>query len=339
MDKTIFFDLEGPLSPQDNAFEVVSLLNNGQEAFAVISRYDDLLALEGMEGYEPGDTLKLVLPFLILHGLTSEDIRTVSERAPLTAGAKELVATLLTAGWRVYIISTSYEQHALRVAEEIGISHQNVACTRLDLEDLANRIKGVDLRFVKEAWDYIGRVGEGLSVEEIAHGAADGRIRPKLDEFYWEIIPRSELGAMFQRVEVMGGRRKVRGLESFCREGGTYLSEVAVVGDSITDFQMLKAVEAAGGLSVVFNGNRYALPFGTVGVASVSLMNVLPVLRVWLDGGREALRRAISSSELSPHDGEATYHWLVNSSDLEDVARIHGTARREARGRATGDLG
>jgi predicted HAD superfamily phosphohydrolase len=102
---------------------------------------------------------------------------------------------------------------------------------------------------------------------------------------------------------------------------------------------MLKAIEAAGGLSVVFNGNRYALPFGTVGVASVSLMNVLPVLRVWLDGGREALRRAISSSELSPHDGEATYHWLVNSSDLEDVAKIHGTARREARGRAAGNLG
>ena len=339
MDKIAFFDLEGPLSPQDNAFEVVSLLDNGQEAFAVISRYDDLLALEGVEGYEPGDTLKLILPFLILHGLTAEDIETVSERAPLTAGAKELVATLLTAGWRVHIISTSYEQHALRVAEELGISHQNVACTRLDLEDLANRIKGVDLRFVKEAWDYTRRIGEGLSVEEIADGAADRQIRPKLDEFYWEIIPRTELGAALHSVEVMGGRRKVRGLESFCHESGTYLDEVAVVGDSITDFQMLKVVEAAGGLSIVFNGNRYALPFGTVGVASVGLMNVLPVLRVWLDGGREALRRAISSSELSPQDGEATYHWLVNSSNLEDVAKVHATSRRRARGQAAGNLG
>lgn len=339
MDRIVFFDLEGPLSPQDNAFEVMSLIDGGREAFAVISRYDDLLALEGIEGYEPGDTLKLILPFLIMHGLSAEDIRTVSERAPLIAGAKELVGTLLTSGWRVHIISTSYEQHALRVAEELGISQQNVACTRLDLEDLANRSKGIDLSFVKEAWEYVRRIGEGLSVEAIAQGAADRQIRPKLDEFYWEIIPRTELGPVFQTVEVMGGRRKVRGLESFCRDGGPYLSEVAVVGDSITDFQMLKVVEAAGGLAIVFNGNRYALPFGTVGVASVSLMNVLPVLRVWLDGGREMLRRAILSSEVSPQDGEAAYHWLVNSSNLEDIAEIHGVARKRARGEAAGSLG
>jgi hypothetical protein len=66
---------------------------------------------------------------------------------------------------------------------------------------------------------------------------------------------------------------------------------------------------------------------------------VLPVLDVWLDGGREALRRAIASSELSPQGGEATYHWLVNSSDLEDIAKIHGAARRRARGQAAGTLG
>jgi energy-converting hydrogenase A subunit R len=337
--RTVFFDLEGPLSPQDNAFEVMSLLDGGREGFAVISRYDDLLALEGIEGYEPGDTLKLILPFLILHGLTARDIRSVSETALLTAGAKELATTLLASGWRVHIISTSYEQHALRVAEELGISGENVACTRLDLEGLTNRVKGVDLGFVKEAWDYIRGIGERLSVEEIADGAVDEQIRPKLDEFYWETMPRAELGPVFDRVEVMGGRRKVRGLESFCRDGGRYLSEVAVVGDSITDFQMLKAVEAAGGLSIVFNGNRYALPFGTAGVASADLMNLLPVLRVWLDGGREALRRAIVSSELRPKSGEATYHWLVNSSDVEEVAKIHGDARRRARGQAAGTLG
>jgi energy-converting hydrogenase A subunit R len=339
MSKTIFFDLEGPLSPQDNALEVLSLLDGGREAFAVISRYDDLLALEGIEGYEPGDTLKLILPFLILHGLTVGDIRSVSETAPLTAGAKELAATLMTTGWRVHIISTSYEQHALRVAEELGISRENVACTRLDLGGLAKRIKGVDLGFVREAWDYIRPIGGRLSVEEIAGGAVDEEIRPKLDEFYWEVMPRAELGPVLDSVEVMGGRRKVRGLEVLCRDGGTYLGEVAVVGDSITDFQMLKAVEAAGGLSIVFNGNRYALPFGTVGVASVDLMNVLPALRVWLDGGRETLRRAILSSELRPKSGEATYHWLVNSASLEEIAKIHGTARRKARGQAAGTLG
>jgi energy-converting hydrogenase A subunit R len=339
MDNIVFFDLEGPLSPQDNALEVMGLVENGHQAFAVISRYDDLLALEGMEDYEPGDTLKLILPFLLLHGLRAEDIQSVSKRAPLIAGAKELVATLVEAGWRVHVISTSYQQHALTVAEELGIPDRDVACTRLDPGELASRLKGTDLGFLKEAWDYVQRIGEGLSLEEIAGGAVDRRIRPRLDELYWQVIPRTELGRALRDVSVVGGRRKVRALEGFCHGLGAYLGQVAVVGDSITDFQMLKAVEAAGGLAIVFNGNRYALPFGTVGVASVSLMNLLPVLDVWLDQGREALRKAVLASDLRPPDGEAAYHWLVSSRDLEDAARVHGEARKRARGLGAGSLG
>ena len=57
MEKIICFDLEGPLSPQDNAFEVMKLIPNGDKIFEILSRYDDILALEGREGYEPGDTL------------------------------------------------------------------------------------------------------------------------------------------------------------------------------------------------------------------------------------------------------------------------------------------
>ena len=61
----IFFDLEGPISPQDNAYEVLGLAKDGERVFEVISKYDDILTLEGREGYEPGDTLKLIVPFLL----------------------------------------------------------------------------------------------------------------------------------------------------------------------------------------------------------------------------------------------------------------------------------
>jgi energy-converting hydrogenase A subunit R len=339
MKKIALFDLEGPLSPQDNALEVMGLVESGHQAFAVISRYDDLLTLEGREGYEPGDTLKLILPFLILHGIRAEDVEGVSKRAPLIAGAKELVASLLKDGWRVHIISTSYQQHALRIAAELGVAERAVASTRLDPADLANRSRDSDLSFVRDAWDYLLQIGAGLSLEQIADGAVDTQIRPKLDEFYWVIMPRTEMGRALDSVEVVGGRRKVRALEGFCREAGAYLGQVAVVGDSITDFQMLKAVEAAGGLAIVFNGNRYALPFGTVGVASVSLLNLLPVLRIWVEHGREALRKAVLSSNLSAQEGDAAYHWLVNASNMEEIIRVHGAARKMARGEGTGSLG
>jgi predicted HAD superfamily phosphohydrolase len=48
----ICFDLEGPLSPQDNAYELMKLFPNGDKIFEVISRYDDLLTLEEREDYE-----------------------------------------------------------------------------------------------------------------------------------------------------------------------------------------------------------------------------------------------------------------------------------------------
>ena len=57
----ICFDLEGPLSPHDNAYELMKLFPNGDKIFEVISRYDDLLTLEEREDYEPGDIVALRL--------------------------------------------------------------------------------------------------------------------------------------------------------------------------------------------------------------------------------------------------------------------------------------
>jgi energy-converting hydrogenase A subunit R len=37
----ICFDLEGPLAPQDNAYELMKLFPRGGKIFEVISRYDD----------------------------------------------------------------------------------------------------------------------------------------------------------------------------------------------------------------------------------------------------------------------------------------------------------
>jgi len=39
------------LSPQDNAHELIRLFPGGDRIFEALSRYDDLLTLEGKEGY------------------------------------------------------------------------------------------------------------------------------------------------------------------------------------------------------------------------------------------------------------------------------------------------
>ena len=68
--RCIAFDMEGPLTSQDAAFELMGLVPGGHEVFRAISRYDDILALAGRPGYEPGDTLALIVPFLLYHRLS-----------------------------------------------------------------------------------------------------------------------------------------------------------------------------------------------------------------------------------------------------------------------------
>ena len=338
MKRLIILDLEGPLSPMDHASSSMGLIEGGEKIFAVISRYDDLLTLEGREGYEPGDTLALIIPFLLSYGITEEDLRKVSDQAPIVQGAKELVTILKQDGWQVYIASTSYEQHALNIGREVGVSEENIFCTSLKLSRFHELGKEEDFSFIRVRGQYI--LGN-LYSDDLNYGVNDKLIRPYLDKFFWHDLPQTALGEVLKQVWVMGGRRKVRAVETVLRKNHAYLDEAVVVGDSITDFQMLRAVEAAGGLAIVFNGNQYALPHGTVGLATSNIKDLLFILKEWLDGGREKIRLALDKmlepqSELGPF-----YHWLVGKKpeELDKILNIHKKMRTLVRGEAAARLG
>ncbi|RLC94799.1 MAG: hypothetical protein DRI40_07050 [Chloroflexi bacterium] len=333
MTPLICFDLEGPLSSQDNAYEVMGLIPNGHKAFEVVSRYDDLLALEGREGYEPGDTLALILPFLIRHEITEESIEQVSKRAHIVTGAAELIGRLKKKGWDLYVVSTSYEQHALQVADRLGLASNNVVCTRFPLDALRRAVSGQDLALLKEAEEYII---ERLYHENVGRGARDRLIKPYLDDFYWRRLPETAIGAPNRRIEVVGGRRKVWAIERIARQHETYLREVVFVGDSITDAQAAKVIEAAGGLSIAFNGNAYIVPYATVGVASTDLVHLEVVLDEWRNSGREGVKRKIEAMPRPEADSGPFYDWLVGKKGrpLSRVLAVHRTVRALVRGEA-----
>ena len=81
MNNPICFDLEGPLCLRDNAYDLMKMIPSGDTIFEVISRYDDLLTMEGRADYEPGDTLALILPFLVLHDISEADIASAATKA------------------------------------------------------------------------------------------------------------------------------------------------------------------------------------------------------------------------------------------------------------------
>lgn len=319
MAKVICFDLEGPISPQDNAFEVMGLVPRGLDVFSAISAYDDELTLAGKEGYEPGDTLKLILPFLFSHKIKNADIKRISDKAVLVDGVKEVISELKSEGWDVNIISTSYEPHAKNIAKKVGVEPGNVYCTKLDLDKKTGDIDDVSLKQVA-----------GIEAKILALAKKPGRLKDVLDEFYWKNTPKTPLGRMMDEVSVCGGARKVRAAKEAAEKTGTPLSNIIVVGDSITDYKMLEKVRSAGGLAVVFNGNKYALPYGNLGIASKTMTPLLEIAKTFSAGGLTAVEKMVKGKS---NKGGPFVHWISNGIS-DEIIGIHKEMRSYCRGKA-----
>ena len=321
--------MEGPLAPQDNAYELMKLIPDGGKIFEVISRYDDLLTLEEKEDYEPGDTLALIVPFLVLHNINEDNIITLANQANLTGGAAELVSWLKSQGWTVFCISTSYEQYAHRITQRVGIPVENVACTSLPLDKLRATLCKEDAQLLEQAENDI------LAM----HPPDDARIKERLDRLFWEALPATNLGKVIRLVRPVGGRRKVAALSQFADNYAQPLSDWVVVGDSITDFRMLQAVEQAGGLAIAFNANEYALPYATTGLASTFISDMTDILEVWEKGQRSEVQKLVMDKERAGASGDRGYfHWLSGRKNIDEIITIHKQMRRLVRGEA-GKLG
>ena len=326
--KLICFDLEGPLTPRDNAYDLMKLFPDGDKIFEVISRYDDLLTMEGRYGYEPGDTLALIVPFLVLHNISEADIAASARRTTLTGGAEKLVSALKAEGWQVFCITTTYEQYAHYVTDMLGIPSENVACTPFPLDKYKEMLCNEDT-FLLQAME-----------KDILNIADDDTlIKNKLDVFFWKSLPRTRFGKAIREVKPVGGWRKVEALKNFCRRLNCSLSEWAVIGDSITDCRILKEVDKAEGVSVAYNANQYALPYATMSLASTDISDLMPVLQTWQEKGRqEAGKFVLEMAEKGCNGDRNCFHWLAEKKNMQDIIALHRGLRKIVREEA-GKLG
>ena len=169
--------------------------------------------------------------------------------------------------------------------------------------------------------------------------ADDDRIKQSLDYFFWEKLPATNLGAAIRQVKPVGGQRKVAALNKFAETYAQPLSNWVVVGDSITDFRMLQAVEKVGGLAIAFNANEYALPYSTMSLTSTSISDLTEVLEVWPKGRRDKVEKIVKAKEKIGGTGDKGYfHWLSGRKDIDEIIEIHKRIRRLVREEA-GKLG
>ncbi len=314
----IFFDMEGPLSMQDNACEMMKLFPRGGEIFDVIKRYDSLLAAEGGDHYDPGYGVALIVPFLIHHGITVDDMSRLADRAVIIDGARELIASLKR--WQVFCVTTSYEQYVARIMQRVGIDRHNVACTRFPLQRYRSLACENDHALVH-------RIEEemlSLSREDVAG------IKSCLDRFFKVELPRTSFGVAIAEMKPMGGRPKAAALRNFARIRGQFPEQVVAVGDSITDSRMLETVDREGGLAIAFNASEHALYYATVGLASTSIADLKPILDIWEKGGREAVKQAIER-ESKKQTESSKFQWLADRCNLDEALQLHRKARQRVR--------
>jgi energy-converting hydrogenase A subunit R len=265
-------DCEGPISKNDNAFELTShFVPDGDRFFALISKYDDVLAdVVKRPGYKAGDTLKLILPFLKAYEATNEKIKEYSSRNILLVPGAGDTLRFVKGIMPSFIVSTSYEQYISSLCNLVGFSYGNVYCTKLDIDKYEiGEKESAMLRKIREeisAMEMIEIPENARSVDDFSK--RDQETIRRLDEIFWEEISRMESGKMLKEINPVGGYEKAKAVQDIIDKLDSRLDKVMYVGDSITDVPPFQLVRKNGGLTISFNGNEYAIREAEIAVLS-----------------------------------------------------------------------
>ncbi|MGB9959233.1 MAG: HAD hydrolase family protein [Candidatus Bathyarchaeales archaeon] len=360
MRKAFISDCEGPISKNDNAFELTAhYVPNGDRLFTVVSRYDDVLAdVLKKPGYKAGDTLKLILPFLKAHGVTDREMESFSaETLILIANVKKTLGHIAKKV-PAFIVSTSYEHYIRALCLAVNFPYENTYCTKVNIDKYElNQEEKVKLKELAE------EISE-MPIIEIPKGAKDLEDFPeehrktvnRLDEIFWKEIARMKIGRIYSEVNPIGGREKAEAIKHVTQSLGISLRDVMYVGDSITDVEAFNLVKANGGLTVSFNGNRYAIKNSDVAVLSENSIVTAVIAELFVKLGKaETLevvknwsRKTLEKSQVTEELLERFFQLypkelpkvkIITSENMEALVRESEDFRKRVRGEAVGKLG
>jgi energy-converting hydrogenase A subunit R len=353
-------DCEGPISKNDNAFELTAnFVHDGEMFFALISKYDDFLAdVVKKPDYTAGDTLRLILPFLKAYGATDKKIREFSGRNVLLVPGAKATLTFVRKLMPSFIISTSYEQYISVLSAVTGFPFVNTYCTSLNMDKY--EISAEETKRLKE----LGKEIVALPMIEIPKNSRsvnefsqkDQETVERLDEIFWQEIPKMESGRMLREVNPVGGTEKAKALKDIVKKLGCSLDRIMYVGDSITDAEALRLVRDQGGLAVSFNGNSYSVRESDVAVLSGDTVVTSVLAEAFSRLGKEGVLRLVnewnpsglwkycSVAELrqrmsSLFSGDFPQVEQVTSDNMERLISESSVFRKTVRGEAIGKLG
>jgi energy-converting hydrogenase A subunit R len=353
-------DCEGPISKNDNAYELTAhFVPDGGILFSIISRYDDVLAdVIKKTGYNAGDTLKLILPFLKAYDVTDKKMEDFSEQnLLLIAGTKDTLKHIMGKA-EAFIVSTSYEHYIKALCKVTGFPFENTHCTRLFIDKYnipaqeKTKLKAITEEIA--AMPMITIPASAKSPNDFS--SKDQETLKRLDQIFWKEIPAMSCAKFFFDVSPVGGEQKAQAIRDITKKHQVPLSSVMYVGDSITDVQAFQLVRQNGGLTVSFNGNNYAVKTAEVSVLSENNVVTAVLADVFLNHGKAQTLQMLQnwnpeSLKRSPVDSTLLNRFfilypkalpkvqIVTQLNMETLSKESSEFRKKVRGEAVGKLG
>jgi len=301
-------DCEGPTCLDDNALDLSQFyLPHGDSFFEQISKYDDIKHLYVKDpNYSAGDTLRLILPFFRAYGVSNKGIEYfINNIKPINFikgaidGHRYLIDEM---GIPVFEVSTSYEQFAYLVADELHVVRKNVHCTRLDLDEyfFSKKENNKITDFLYEIID-LPKINVPKNGNEGIYRLDEGTRKTfdRLEDIFWNEMSNMECGELLKKVQVMNADGKVNAVKKILEKGVGNKEDTIYIGDSITDKEAFKYVRENGGLAVSFNGNEYAIKEAQIVCIGTNASINTVIAELFKSEGRDRVMELFSSDDPS----------------------------------------
>ena len=346
-EKSFITDCEGPLTLNDNAYELSAhFIEDGGELFKILSLYDDYLAdVVKKENYKVGNTLKFILPFFVCENLKNRDLVDFSQNNIYAVRDSKFLLKYLNGAMNTYIVSTSYGQYIEALSNYMDFPFENTFYTKVDVDALAldddemEKIRQFKQKILDNPQDY-----------------------ELFDEIFYSEIPKMSIYEAIGKIDVVGGEGKREAIDEIIGRDNINVVEILYIGDSITDVEPLEFARKNDGISISFNGNEYPLKVAEIAIVSPSAITTCVIANVYADNDKQSVLEFINEYNTSDNleelfekcsiDPEIKERFfdvfknedypiieIINEDNFDDILKVSKEMRNNIRGQDIGGLG
>ena len=345
-EKSFITDCEGPLTLNDNAYEIAdNIIENGGELFRILSLYDDYLAdVVKVENYKVGNTLKFILPFFVVENLTNQDLIEFSKNNIYAVRDSKFLLEYLKEAINIYIVSTSYGQYIKAVSEYMDVPFKNTFYTDVDVDVL--KLNDGEIKKIMEFKNLILNNPENYEL---------------FDDIFYTQIPKMSIYENIKKVEVVGGEGKKLAIDKIIKRDNIDINGMLYIGDSITDVEPLAFTRKNNGISISFNGNEYPLKVAEIAIVSPSAITTAVIANIYADNDKNKVLEFINDYNNTDEIENLFYDYnikteikdkffqvfsdnypiikIINNENFEEILKVSKDMRNNIRGQDIGELG